>query len=386
MAKVSIPTINSGFVSTTALNTIFETLEEELNEKVLYRDNPVGEPNTMESDLDMNGNRILNVLAQAGDGFIWQGAWDDGVDYELNNLVYVSSGSYAGSSFIAKEDHTSSAMFDTDYLAGKWETLAQRGGSGAGSGDMLAANNLSDVADAATSLSNLGGAASGINTDITALNGLQTISTSTVTVDAADTVLIKDASDGNLIKGVTAQDIADLTVLTYASAAENAAGTVENKIVDPLGIREALNATGSTPVYAPRAWVSYSTLQKTGTYSQSGTTITITMASHGLSTGYIANLNFTSGTAVDQEAAVITVTGTNTYTVTAAGSLSTSGNVTLNNYIKASGNIAKIVDNGTGNHTIHFTTPFSTANIVCSGTCDAGSSAGVFLGPISDVP
>lgn len=43
----------------------------------------------------------------------------------------------------------------------------------------------------------------------------------------------------------------------FASAAENAAGTVEGKMVDPLGIREAFNATGSAPVYACRAWVNF---------------------------------------------------------------------------------------------------------------------------------
>lgn len=43
----------------------------------------------------------------------------------------------------------------------------------------------------------------------------------------------------------------------FASAAENAAGTVQNKAVDPLGIREAFNATGSAPVYACRAWVNF---------------------------------------------------------------------------------------------------------------------------------
>lgn len=43
----------------------------------------------------------------------------------------------------------------------------------------------------------------------------------------------------------------------FASSAENAAGTVEDKAVDPLGIREALNATGSAPIYACRAWVNF---------------------------------------------------------------------------------------------------------------------------------
>lgn len=45
--------------------------------------------------------------------------------------------------------------------------------------------------------------------------------------------------------------------VTFASAAENAAGTVQNKAVDPLGIRAAFNATGSAPVFACRAWVNF---------------------------------------------------------------------------------------------------------------------------------
>ena len=45
--------------------------------------------------------------------------------------------------------------------------------------------------------------------------------------------------------------------VSFASSAENADGTVENKAVDPLGIREAFNATGSAPVFACRAWVNF---------------------------------------------------------------------------------------------------------------------------------
>jgi hypothetical protein len=61
MAKINISNISSGFSSTTALNNAFDAVENELNNKVLYRDNPSGEPNQMENDLDMNGNDILNV-------------------------------------------------------------------------------------------------------------------------------------------------------------------------------------------------------------------------------------------------------------------------------------------------------------------------------------
>lgn len=61
MAKISISNLSSGFNSTTTLNNAFDAIEGELNNKVLYRNNPTGEPNQMENDLDMNGYDILNV-------------------------------------------------------------------------------------------------------------------------------------------------------------------------------------------------------------------------------------------------------------------------------------------------------------------------------------
>ena len=57
------------------MNENFTKLEQELQNKVLYRDNPTGEPNQMENDLDMNSNDILNV------GTI------DAVELQADNLV-----------------------------------------------------------------------------------------------------------------------------------------------------------------------------------------------------------------------------------------------------------------------------------------------------------
>ena len=61
MAKITISDIVSGYASTTQLNNAFNAVEAELNNKVLYRDPPAGEPNQMEADLDMNGNKIINA-------------------------------------------------------------------------------------------------------------------------------------------------------------------------------------------------------------------------------------------------------------------------------------------------------------------------------------
>jgi len=61
MAKLTISDITAGYASASALNASFNAIEDEFNNNVLYRNNPSGEPNQMENDLDLNGNDILNA-------------------------------------------------------------------------------------------------------------------------------------------------------------------------------------------------------------------------------------------------------------------------------------------------------------------------------------
>lgn len=58
---------------------------------------------------------------------------------------------YSGSSYVCLTSHTTGALFDT----GKWRLIASKGDNGAGTGDMLAANNLSDILDKPQALNNL---------------------------------------------------------------------------------------------------------------------------------------------------------------------------------------------------------------------------------------
>jgi len=58
---------------------------------------------------------------------------------------------------------------------------------------------------------------------------------------------------------------------------------------------------------------------KTGTYVQSGTTITITITNHGVAIGDVLTIDFTSG-ATDGSYAVSSSADANTFTVTAASS------------------------------------------------------------------
>jgi len=75
--------------------------------------------------------------------------------------------------------------------------------------------------------------------------------------------------------------------------------------------------------------VHFKATAQTGTYSQSGTTITISATGHGMPVGTIVVLDFTSGNASDGVYTIQTES-TNQFTVTATGSESTSGNVSFN--------------------------------------------------------
>ena len=78
-----------------------------------------------------------------------------------------------------------------------------------------------------------------------------------------------------------------------------------------------------------KADIHYTKSAKTATYSQSSSTITITLNSHGFSAGLILSLDFTSGNGIDGVYTIQTV-ATNSFTVSGTTSQSTSGNVSFN--------------------------------------------------------
>ena len=60
MAKIDLSTISSGY-NLSKINENFQKVEDALNNEVLYRDNPVGENNALQTDVDANNKRILNL-------------------------------------------------------------------------------------------------------------------------------------------------------------------------------------------------------------------------------------------------------------------------------------------------------------------------------------
>ena len=81
-----------------------------------------------------------------------------------------------------------------------------------------------------------------------------------------------------------------------------------------------------------KADVHFTKTAQSGTYSQSGTTITISATGHGLPVGTLVVLDFTSGNAID-DIYTIQTESSNQFTVTATVSQSTSGNVSFNSNV-----------------------------------------------------
>jgi hypothetical protein len=84
----------------------------------------------------------------------WRGPWEASTAYGLGDRV-----TNEGSTYRATEAFTSTSVFANDLAIGYWEIFAARGAPGAGTGDMLAENNLSEV-NPAIARANIGAAPS----------------------------------------------------------------------------------------------------------------------------------------------------------------------------------------------------------------------------------
>lgn len=158
-------------------------------------------------------------------------------------------------------------------------------------------------------------------------------------------------------------------------------------LTSSANIKEAINASGSAPIYACRAWVNFNgafndATGQSGTYACSGSTITITDTSHGLSVGDSIHAVFTrsagdSTSITDDFFNVLTVPSADTFTIeTVDATTDQSGTVaydsnaltaTAEGPIRGSGNVSSITDRGTGNFSVNFTTAMPDANYCISG-------------------
>jgi hypothetical protein len=314
MPKLNINTIISGYASVDALNSNFDAIEVAI-ENSLSRDGTV--PNTMEADLDMNGHAILNRVADSGDAnFLNRNTWIAGTTYSRNNIVYVDAGAYEGWSFIALEDHVAGGTFSTDFLAEKWQVLAQRGASGIGTGDMLNAENLSGLTDIEVARQNI---------DASKTEPLDSVFKIVGSVDGTKKLAFE-------ADGITAGTVRTLTPPNYDGTIATLAGTevFTNKTLTSPVLNTGVSGT-ALAVEADMETASSSTLLPTPSVikhhpgvAKAWCYITLSGGTPTLTSGY---------------------------------------------------NVASVSDVGVGNFDITFTTAFATTNYIGIGTIFASDSA-----------
>jgi len=128
-----------------------------------------------------------------------------------------------------------------------------------------------------------------------------------------------------------------------------------------------------------KAWadVRFFTPVLSGTYSRTGTLVTVTITSHGITSGQSVLLDFTSGLAVDG-LYVATVISANQFTINTVASGTTSGNVNFQLVARSSLNISNIqILSAVGPYIelmVSFSTPLVDANYAVFSQVEGGYS------------
>lgn len=233
---VSLTPIVSGY-NITKINNNFTATETALLDAVSRSGNG---PNTMSADFDMNGNDILNadtisanVLYLAGVGFSTSTALTKGDKGWSYKLALVSDGSrrvlqivdYVGGAGTKPTADINSYLGSSGPVVSIASATDIRGATGAGTGDVLAANNLSDLSNLTTARSNLSlgnvDNTSDINKPVStattaAINLAQTQQASIAGRNGNDTLILTDA--GGFIYNTSSTDCT-LTVPPNSSVA-----------------------------------------------------------------------------------------------------------------------------------------------------------------------
>lgn len=215
MAKITLPTIASGYATTTSLNAAFDALETELQSKVLYRDNPAGEPNQMEVDIDMNGNSITNALGIDTDTITVAG-----VDLTAQIAASVASTVAAAASATAAANSASSASGSASTATTGASTATTQASNASTSASAASTSATSAAASASTATTQ----ASNASTSATAASG----SASTATTQASNASTSASGASTSATNAASSASSASTSATTATNKASEAATSATN--------------------------------------------------------------------------------------------------------------------------------------------------------------
>lgn len=174
----------------------------------------------------------------------WKGAWANATNYAPSDIVH-----HLGSAYICVSAHTSTTLSNPSApgAAGKWELFVLQGSPGAGTGDVVAANNGSEYTPTAdTFRSNLGLA---IGTNIQAYHaalaqiaGVSWAQGDIMFRDGSQLNRLAKGTAGQFLKmnaGATAPEWAAAPTLTLATK-QSASGTEVDFTGIPAGTKEII--------------------------------------------------------------------------------------------------------------------------------------------------
>jgi len=259
-------------------------------------------------------------------------------------------------------------------------------------GDAVTSTSLNNLVDNAAFVAGSSGTTDNATMQVSGgVLAVKTIQTSNIAAGAVTVTRLGDGAvtEAKLGSGaVTEAKLGDGAVAT-AKIADNAVTNAKmaDSAVDTAELADgAVEAakmsgaqTGSAPVFGVRAWVSFdgtTANNLTGTYSRTSpsTTATVSITSHGLTTGQYVYLDFSSGTA--DNIYQVTVVDANSFTITTAESTTqTSVSVTLPRAtVSGSGNVAYVSKVQTGDYIVGFTTALPNANYAMFGSAEDSAS------------
>ena len=250
MAKITITDLSTLVGAVNDVNNKFQQIEDELNNKVLYRDNPVGEDNSLQTDIDLNNNDILNVGTIDAQTMTIGGLSAGSLTFQGNFYVgatqpaaiaagdmwYNTSngkvGYYNGSSMIYFEDeatdaaNSATAAASSATSAASSASAASTSASGASTSETNAASSASSASSSASSASTsaTNAANSATSASNSATSAASSASTATTQASNASTSATAAASSATAAAGsatTAASEASDAT--TSASAASTSA-------------------------------------------------------------------------------------------------------------------------------------------------------------------